>query len=72
MSFNKNHKNFTRELHKFYAKKIFKMVAMWAASLTSQKILFSKVLNLTARAIQKKNQVSLQNKWLYKTKKNLR
>jgi hypothetical protein len=43
-----------------------------AASLTSQKILFSKVLNLTARAIQKKNQVSLQNKWLYKTKKNLR
>jgi hypothetical protein len=37
----------------FDAKKIFKMAAMWTcvALLYSQKILFSKILNLTPRAI---------------------
>jgi hypothetical protein len=44
---------FKRELLNFYAKKVFKMAAMWACftSLNSQEILFSKVLNLTHRAI---------------------
>jgi hypothetical protein len=45
MYFNKNHKKFKRELHNFYAKNIFKMVAIWACavSLNSQKILFKSI-----------------------------
>jgi hypothetical protein len=65
MYFNKNHKKFKRELHNFYAKNIFKMVAMWAcaASLNSQKILFKSIkFDSPCHSKKIKSALFLQNK----------